>query len=263
MRDAHRMKEKLDLSLDNRQVVSLVMAGLVVLGMVFVLGVVVGKKLSSSERSTEAPDLLTALDEKAAALDGATTKGASPLTFQDELTKKSSEPSQLPPRVEPPPRVAELSVKTPEAHFIHEADREGEEPEVDAPPPPPPVAVKPAEPAPLKAKPDSVLPARTATHDAGGLKEAIARAQRPSETAANGAFTLQISASQDRGEADKFIARLKDKGYAPYLVEAQVAGKGTWYRVRMGRFPSKEAASRYLQDFHRETQLDAFVTGGN
>ena len=47
MRDAHRMKEKFDVSLDNRQIVSLLIAGIVVMGAVFVLGVVVGKNLKT------------------------------------------------------------------------------------------------------------------------------------------------------------------------------------------------------------------------
>jgi cell division septation protein DedD len=52
---------------------------------------------------------------------------------------------------------------------------------------------------------------------------------------------------------------LREKGYAPYIVTAEVPGKGTWYRVRMGSFPTKDAATRYLQDFKRETQAEAFV----
>ena len=48
MRDVHRMREKYDLSLDSRQVVSLLIGGIVVLGAVFVLGVLVGKKLAGT-----------------------------------------------------------------------------------------------------------------------------------------------------------------------------------------------------------------------
>ena len=48
MRDTHRMREKYDLSLDSRQVVSLLIGGIVVLGAVFVLGVLVGKKLAGT-----------------------------------------------------------------------------------------------------------------------------------------------------------------------------------------------------------------------
>ncbi|EAU61896.1 adventurous gliding motility protein I [Stigmatella aurantiaca DW4/3-1] len=78
-----------------------------------------------------------------------------------------------------------------------------------------------------------------------------------------GAFTLQISAFQSREEADRFAARLRDRGYAPYILSAEVPNKGTWYRVRMGSFPSRDAATRYLADFKRETQLNAFVAGTN
>src|SRR3954452_10515761 len=93
MRDSHRMKEKFDLSLDNRQIVSLLIAGVVVLGSVFVLGVVVGKKLAINDKTASAPDLLTALDEKAAAM---TEVRDASLTFQEELTRKGPPTIQAP-----------------------------------------------------------------------------------------------------------------------------------------------------------------------
>jgi DedD protein len=245
MRDAHRMKEKYDLSIDNRQIVSILIGGIVVLGAVFVLGVVVGKKLSTGAQASQAPDLLTALDEKAAAMD----KPDAQLTFPDELTK----PHALPPHVDLTPTVlpSKPEVRTP----VFDSGEQDEAPTaaVEAP-----VVVA------AKPKPDEVVPVRTAK-DAGGsqLKDAMARAQRPAEAVANGAFTLQLSASQDKTEADRFAARLRDQGYAPYILEATVPGRGTWYRVRMGSFPTKDAATRYLQDFRRETQLEAFVAGPN
>ncbi|MHB8879132.1 MAG: SPOR domain-containing protein, partial [Myxococcaceae bacterium] len=110
---------------------------------------------------------------------------------------------------------------------------------------------------------EAPTPTRTAVKDGGGLREAIARAQRPVEAVPGGAFTLQLSASQDRAEADRFVSKLRGQGYAPFITEAQVAGRGTWYRVRMGSFATKEAAGRYLQDFRRETQLEAFVAGAD
>jgi cell division septation protein DedD len=81
----------------------------------------------------------------------------------------------------------------------------------------------------------------------------------PEATSATGAFTLQLGASLNRDDAERQAARLREKGYAPYIVTAEVPGKGTWYRVRMGSFPTKDAATRYLQDFKRETQAEAFV----
>src|SRR6185312_7347191 len=81
----------------------------------------------------------------------------------------------------------------------------------------------------------------------------------PEATSATGAFTLQLGASLNRDDAERQAARLREKGYAPYIVTAEVPGKGTWYRGRMGSFPTKDAATRYLQDVKRETQAEAFV----
>jgi cell division protein FtsN len=301
MRDAHRMKEKLDVSLDNRQIVSLLIAGIIVMGAVFVLGVVVGKKLAGNAQTASAPDLLSALDANAQALQQA-RETESPLTFQDELTKKTvAEPSKPgtvtvaipPPAPKPkpvePPKPAEAapaeasaqadatepeptSAPTDEDYAPTTTAQKPAEPKVAEPKPaapkaePKPVETKVAEskPAPTPGKVEPApTPTRT-TPQGAGLKDAIARAtQRPTEAVPGGAFTLQLSAFQNRPEADRFAAKLRDRGYAPFIVSAEVPGKGTWYRVRMGSFASKEAASRYLTDFKRETQLQAFVAAAN
>ena len=226
MRDSHRMKEKYDLSLDSRQVVSLLVAGIVVVGAVFVLGVVVGKKLASSQRTDRAPDLLSALDQKSAALERA--RAAPPLTFQEELVADAGSP-------------ARPAAPAPLAKPVAKAE------------PPKAVAEK---------KPD--LPARPA--DAGTVATRVtsptpeAKPAKPAESGhPAGPWTLQIGASQNREDAERMASRLREKGYAPYIVTAEVPGKGTFFRVRMGSFATREAAGRYLEDFRRETKSEAFV----
>lgn len=250
MRDSHRLKEKYELSLDNRQIVSITVASLVVLGGVFMLGVVVGKKLTAETAALTTPpgDLLGQLDKQTDALE--TVKADAALTFQDELTRKT------PALIAEPPAVKPAAVA--EAPKV-EAPKPAEPPKVE-------VAVAPKAEEPKLAETPKAEPVATRTVDAGGngLKEAFGRAQRtPTETAPDGSWTLQLSAYQDRAEADRFAAGLRDKGYAPYVVEASIPGKGTWYRVRMGRFGSKDAASRYMDDFRRETALNAIVTNAN
>lgn len=286
MRDAHRMKEKFDVSLDNRQIVSLLIAGIVVMGAVFVLGVVVGKKLQANTQTAAAQNLLDALDAKAEVLEQVQKEPA--LTFPDELTRKNpsepalaSEPAPVKVAVVKPAQEKPLAEKPasdkpaaekPEAEEAPAPAAAQEPTEVAAPAAseqPVKVAAAPASAAKVEQARGKVAPApvtaRTAAPD-GGLKSAIARAQtqpvaaRPAGVTPGGAFTLQLSAYQARAEADRFAAKLRDRGYAPYIVAAQVPGKGTWHRVRMGSFATKEAAARYLADFKRETQLQAFVT---
>ena len=275
MRDSHRMKEKLDVSLDNRQIVSLLIAGIVVMGAVFVLGVVVGKKLAGNAQTAAAPDLLSALDANAQALQQARAT-ESPLTFQDELTRRSgSEPPPSKPTTVtvamPPPPAPKPEPKpepTPEpaaeaAEPLEAPVAVAQAPKPEPKPEPKPAAAQPKPvPASGKVAPEPV-PTRT-TSSESGLKAAFARAtQRPAEAAPGGDFTLQISAFQSRAEADRFAGKLRDRGYAPYIVAAEVPHKGTWYRVRMGSFKTREAAARYLADFQRETNIQAFVAGAN
>jgi DedD protein len=211
VRDDHRIKDRYELSLDNRQIVTFFVSAIVVISTVFVLGVVVGKKLAAGPGRGNAPDLLSALDEKAAAMEQVKTSPApeARLTFPDELTKKPLAP------------VKESSAPP------------------EAPAEPPKVAMVASLPVPAIEKPTAEASNRGA------------------------AFTLQLSASQAREDADRFAARLRAQGYHPYIVESDVKDRGRWYRVRMGKFSSKEAAAKFLDDFHRETKLEAFVTSAN
>jgi cell division septation protein DedD len=245
MRDSHRMKEKYDLSLDSRQVVSLLVAGIVVLGAVFVLGVLVGKKLAGGPRADRSTDLLSSLDQKSAALERA--RSAPPLTFQEELTADGGTARPAAPlkavaekKLEPPARPAEPTVRSPE-------------PKAE---PPKAVAERKPETALKPADGGSVA---TRTTPAAPPAPAKAASKPPEGTAGSGAFTLQLGASQNREDAERMVSRLREKGYAPYIVAATVPGKGTFYRVRMGSFATREAADRYLEDFKRETKSEAFV----
>ncbi len=245
MRDTHRLKEKYELSLDNRQIVTVTVASLVVLGGAFMLGVVVGKKLSAEaahQQIEQKPtDLLGQLDRQNDVLDN--VKADAAFTFQDELTR------QVPvPVIQQP-----VAVKVEEVKALETSKAAEPVAAIPKPAPEPKLADTP--------KAEAVA---TRTVDGGGLKEAFGKAQRPpTQTAANGAWTLQLSAYQDKAEADRFMGTLRNKGYAPYIVEATLPGKGTWYRVRMGRFANREAAARYMEDFRRETAMNAMVTSVN
>lgn len=101
MRDVNpRGRERFDLSLDGRQIASVVVGAIVVLAVVFVLGLNVGKQLARSEGgpSPEASDPLAALDQAPVAPGEAV--GAETLTAHDRLVKErpaAGEPAPAPP----------------------------------------------------------------------------------------------------------------------------------------------------------------------
>jgi cell division protein FtsN len=66
----------------------------------------------------------------------------------------------------------------------------------------------------------------------------------PEKKMPNGMLTIQVASLKDRKTASDMIARLKKKGYSAYITKAEVSGKGTWYRIRIGSFNTREEAEK-------------------
>lgn len=227
MRDEGRIKEKIEIVLDSRQVVSIVLGAAVLLGTVFYLGVTVGKDLAVAA-APAGGDPLEKLDQQAI------VDVEQKLTFPETLTGEP--PPDAPAAVAKPqpapaeaPKPAEPD-KAAEAQKVAEAPKAPEAPKAEAAP-------APTRPEPPKAEPKPA----------------------PKAEAKSGAFTVQVGALPSRSEADAVVSKLRSKGLSPYVVEADVPGKGTFYRVRLGKFRSREDAKRYLEDLQRETSVSGFV----
>lgn len=65
---------------------------------------------------------------------------------------------------------------------------------------------------------------------------------KPSPSTGDGKFTVQVASTKERKEADELVARLVAKGYAATASESKVEGKGTWFRVRVGRHLTRPEA---------------------
>ncbi|HET9685217.1 MAG TPA: SPOR domain-containing protein, partial [Gemmatimonadaceae bacterium] len=74
-----------------------------------------------------------------------------------------------------------------------------------------------------------------------------------------GAYTVQVGASQDRSEIARLESRVRGAGLKPYVVEARLGARGTWYRVRVGSFRDKDSANRFRKDVERELRTAAVV----
>ena len=51
-----------------------------------------------------------------------------------------------------------------------------------------------------------------------------------------------MNAAKDEATANAVRARLQEKGFNAYVLRVNLQGE-TWYRVRVGRFPTMEAAT--------------------
>jgi len=223
MREANariQQHERLAVSLDGRQIASVVVGALVILAVVFVLGLNVGRQIGARQAEAARAGSLDALDHVPA---GPSVPETS-LTFHDRLTKAKPESA--------PPAAASA-----------------------APPQAPPAQPQPAAPA---EKPLAVAEAPKPAPDATPAPATPVKPTVPaSASAAAGAFTIQLGASSDRAEADRIAAHFE--AFNPRVEAAEVSGKRVW-RVRVGSFDSKDAAARYLADITRETGAKGWVT---
>lgn len=74
-----------------------------------------------------------------------------------------------------------------------------------------------------------------------------------------GGYQLQVSSFQTEEEAKSFASALRRRGHRAYVQQANVRGRGTWYRVRIGPFKYRRSADIYRQDFEAKERLVTFV----
>jgi cell division septation protein DedD len=74
-----------------------------------------------------------------------------------------------------------------------------------------------------------------------------------------GRFTVNVGSFKERVKAERLMNELKDKGYKAFVAEAPIPQKGTWYRVSVGRFPSRKEAQTFAREVKEKEGIDYFV----
>ena len=227
MRDVAKVKNRFELKLDHNQVFFL-FAGLAAYSaLIFVLGVVVGRSrrpesmqtaMALPETSpTPSPLKIAKVEERlAAAQPKATEEPELPLGFYETLENGTEQDG---PKSTPTATAKAVSTATPTATATATATGTG---------------------------------TGTGTGSATGTATGTPTAKpvtTPAKAAATGKFTLQVIAYNDAAQAQKAVAGLKAKGFDAYTIEAQVPGKGTIHRVRVGRFASRGDAETAAGSF--------------
>jgi septal ring-binding cell division protein DamX len=241
---ADRWRDKIEVRLDNRQVFFLFFGSAVVACMLFVLGVMVGKRIESRGEA-QAP----ALQDPLAILDRARQTVATAAAPDHDLAF----PSTLitPPRPAPPS-------KTPPAKIAA--------PKPAAAPKPLPAVVVAEAPKPLAvvAAPKPLAPPAPPASKIGAAPPALkpvpvmtAAAPKPLTPAApaKGKFTLQLSTFGTAETAHAFA----EKYPGAFVIAGDVPGKGMAYRVRYGNFGSFKEATAAKESFERQHNMIALV----
>jgi cell division septation protein DedD len=272
LRDIERWRDKIEVRLDNRQVFFLFFGSALVACMLFVLGVIVGKRLESRGRavSPEIEDPLALLDKVATSPRPAQAAVTFPQALfgtknADKHAAKKTALVTTPTEVAPAPQPTAPS-KPQEAPAVVPAQTAASKSILAAKPeskPAPVVAArpesksalvaaapaeKPPEPASAKAKPAETKESNPAT---------IPTIAASVDSKSKGHFALQLSSFQDKNEAQAFAQKFD--GERPYLIVSEIPGKGTWYRVRVGDYASAKDAAAAKQTFEKRHSVIAYV----
>jgi cell division septation protein DedD len=219
--------DKIEVSLDGRQIFYLFFGGSVIVGLVFVLGVMVGRRVEARghvERAqTQATvDPLAALDRLEGgglSYQGSLRGGDAPASDVEKTIGEMAKQQQQ----KATPKKGDADKK------IKDEPKQAELPKlVD-----PPKDEAKAEPKKDEAKPEP----------------------KPEKKSR---FALQLSSFQDKAEAQAYLEQVKANGLAAYVTEADVDGK-TFYRVRVGKYASIDAASDAKVDIDKATKKSATV----
>lgn len=267
MRDLNQIKEKIEIRLEPQQIMMLALGVLVFSAGLFAAGYVIGQRAMP----TAAP-MVAQLDQ----IDAAAASAATPSPVETPPAAALGEveflfPSALgsrpgrktaKPKAVTAPEVLTVAKDTPKPEKKAAPKKVKLSPPVKAEAPekqavPKTVESKPVPKRVAVSKP-AAPPRLMVDEDAPGVAK---KEIRGSSTRA-GRFTLQVKAARDKSEADAFIASLRQSGFDPHVILATVPGKGRFYRIRLGRFASMEAARRFQRRYKTKSgQPDGgFVT---
>lgn len=210
----------MEVRLDRVQLVWLSLGLVVAMGLMFAFGFVVGQRAAGTSSQTQPSDPLARAD-RAQDL-------RKDLKFYEQLAEKDKGP------------------KSPKPSAAKGASQQRKEPQSEADTP-----SRSAE-----SEPDNgeQTAAQQAATTAGERRRSATAEQQQSASsiraaldagpAKPGDYTVQVSAFQSRAEAEAFAASLERKGFKPFIVRSELADKGTWFRVRLGRFSEKAEAKK-------------------
>ena len=235
-------------------------AVLVILGLTFALGLLVGRQWARQTANAVMAGVAEPAKKPAAAprrsgIAAETMADRAPestekLTFYKTLTEPLDGPG-APPKPEARPIAVKIPPVTPLPPLPPAPVREA---------PAPPVAAKPG-PAPPAAQPLSLPPHPGKTAD-GGSAGAISGPPHSNRASASAAvpYTIQVGAYKNRRQADDSRQQLASAGLDAYVVTLAAQEGVARYRVRVGTYRTREEAAAAAERLRAQRSLTTFVT---
>ncbi|MDC0719744.1 SPOR domain-containing protein [Nannocystis bainbridge] len=257
-------KEKVDFSLDNRQVFFLFF-GLSVVGcFVFALGVMVGRRNDAGNANAQA---VAHNETRAVLADPEPLVADAGYSFKDGLQHPATEgvPETRDPAV--PPRDESVVRAEREAAMggVPGKNKKPSKKPIPAPGKEPAMASAPKVLPPLASvePPAAPLPAAIVEKDSAkdsivaAVKGDVVKGDAPSAKGKKG-FALQMKAFASQDDATKLADKLRRNGHEVRVESGESAGR-MWHRVRIGEFTSWDAAVSAKAAFEKQESVIAYV----
>ncbi len=234
-----------EIQLNGKQLVFLFMAATVVSVVIFLCGVLVGRGVRAERAASVADSANTA----------PATVPDPPPPQPKVLPVTGSEGASLPPATgEDLSYFGRLERRAQPAEDLKTASGKPAEKPIEKAleKPQPGHAAKPAAAGLVPAPPASPTPSASVPKSPGGAPGVASTA----EPAGDG-FTLQVTALKERSEAESVAKRLTSKGYAAYVMKPT---DGSVYRVRVGKFKTRQDAEAVAARLEKEEQFKPWIT---
>jgi cell division septation protein DedD len=266
MKELRDIKSRYDFTLDNRQVVLIVSGLILVLMLSFLMGALFGRNLA---RMADV-DRETTVASAPEAVESTATKEETVRAAMDSIpeTKRQAQSEESSPAVSKPDKEALLrryeSMKVPTG--IEDQGEQLSDPDL-APAPPVMGRLDEGEASISSAfdqapgtEPDEVEttePAKPA-----GKKAEISGPDSTRPAAAAGSYTIQLASLPNRADADALVKELRQNKYDAFMLQVTLPGKGTFYRVRVGRYVDLNQARKALAILQKREgkYFDAWIT---
>ncbi len=74
-----------------------------------------------------------------------------------------------------------------------------------------------------------------------------------------GTFSVQVMSFRALGQAQELQSALTERGFSAYVTEVDLAGRGRFFRVRVGAYRSRFAATQAMKTLESQEKLPGFV----
>ena len=224
--------EKIEIALEKGQMTAVLVGSVVALGLVFLLGVGFGSRTAAAAESSG--EFLVESGDLAA-------KEGPELTFHDALTSVMEGGSKDAPAPAAEPAGPAVASPPPERDALTEHIA---------------AQTQPKEPAAAVASVDEGSSSLRPQEVTRRSSEAVS-----SEGLQNGTptFAVQVSSSRDQEDTRRLVDRLREAGWEARIEPADIEGRGRWYRVRVGRYETRDLAMRKQAELQLAFNLSGLV----